>query len=230
MAEGRLQIYQAAHKIIDLLVKHGADGENRRLTRQEVRVEVGLDEELFEDAYKYLRSSGYVMAPINEEEVWVTPQGSKFHRSERLHDFLDANQKWFENISRSLQQPIPLSSPSGNIINNYGYITNPQIQQGTTQSYQTSSFTSIPTDELRSLLAELLASLSDLDLRDDNRREAEVTIAAVETQLSSPIPDQGVIRKSLESVKRICEGAAGSVLGSSLARKIAQFIVYMDAA
>ena len=143
---------------------------------------------------------------------------------ERTRDFLDGFNRSLENMSRSLQQPNPPSFGSSHIFNNYGTIINSQIQQGTTDSSQTGWFTSTSIDELRCLLAEMQASLSELGLDVDNRREAEATIAAVENQLGSSHPNQGVIRKSLESMKRIIESAAGSAIVSGLALKIAQVL------
>ena len=230
MVDGRLEIYQAAHKIIDFLVKNGADNENRRLTRQEVCIAAGLDEELFEDAYEDLLTSGSVVASNSEDEMWVTTKGMEACYRGRARNFLDAQNEWLENFSRSLQQPHPPSPPSSNVININGPIYNSQFQQGSDHSSQTGSSTSIPIDELRSLVADLRASFSKLAFSDDNKGKAEAAIEAIGTQLDSSPPNQGTIRKSLESLKRVFEGAASSALGSGLAREIAQVIAYLDAA
>ena len=230
MIEGRLPIYKAADKILDFLTENRAVDENRRLTRQEVLVATSLDEDLFEAAYDHLRKSGYLMALRSDEGMWMTTKRMKDDFSERTRDFLDGFDTSLESWGRSLPQPNPISVPSTNIINIYGTMNNSPIQQETTDSSQTGSFASTSIDELRCLLNKLQASLSELGLRDDNRQEAEATIVAVDTQLGSPLPDQGLIKKSLESMKRIIESAAGSAIGSALVLEIAQFIAYMDAA
>lgn len=230
MVEGRLQIYQAARKIMDFLVKHGADNEKRRLSRQEVRVELGLDEELFEDAYEYLLSEGYVVASNTEGEIWATAKGGVARYKGRARDFLAAFDPLLENLSRSLQQPNPPSPYSSNNFNNYGSITNSSIEQGTTHSSQTVSFTPLSIDELRCLLDEIQESLSELALSSDDKGNAEAAITVIETQLSSPSPNQGFIREGLNSLRRISEGAASSAIGSGLADKIAQLIASMESA
>ena len=112
MAEGRLQIYEAEHKIIDFLVKNRANNENRRLTRQEVRIAVGLDEQVFGDAYEDLRMSGSVLASNSEGEMWVTTKGMEACFRGRVHNMLDASNKWLDDFGRSLQQQNPLPPPS----------------------------------------------------------------------------------------------------------------------
>lgn len=235
MTEGRLQIYQAASRILNFLVENRAISQNRRLTYQEVLAATGIDGELFGAAYEYLRSSGYVMAPISEEEMWVTAKGMEHHRGsfedffrKNSPDFHERFQTMLDYLSSSMPQPNPPSPSPSNVINIKGDVYNSQFQQGTEHSSQTGSFTSIQIDRLRNLLDEIHASLPGLALHGDDKREAEAVIADIETQFGSPPPKQGAIRKSLESLQRIFEGAIGSALGSSLALKIAQFMDYME--
>jgi hypothetical protein len=219
MTEGRLRIYQAAFKILDILSQNGSTSENRRLTRQEVFVASSLDEETFHTAYMYLRGLGHVMAPIGDQDMWITPEGMKSY-------FLERARGMFRNHSAASEDlKATLSFPLNNVIYNYGYIYNPQIQQGTTHSSQSGSSASISIEELSRLLEELRASLGKLGLSADDEAEAKATIAHAEAQLCSLPQNQGLLRESLGTVKRIFEGATSSTLGSLLAQKIAQVLL-----
>jgi hypothetical protein len=224
MTEARLRIYQAESKILDILIHSHSTNENRRLSRQEVFVTSGLDEELFHTAYVDRRRLGYVMAPASDHDMWITAEGMKFYFSERAQSTLRSYSAGLENLRCSLQEPNPPSSPSNNVIYNNGYISNLQIQQGTTHSSQSGSLASISIEELSRLLKELRASLPRLALSTDNEAEAEAAVAGIEAQLCSPTPNKGLVRESLGSLRRIFEGVASSALGSGLAQKIAQVI------
>src|SRR5918999_6473226 len=218
MTEGRLRIYQAAFTIRNILVENDATSEDKRLTRQEVFVATGLDEELFDAAYEYLQKKEHVIASICDQAIWVTQEGRKAHIKEQTRGWLRRYTTELENFKP------PITVPLHTVIYNYGSISNSQIQQGTTHSSQSGSPTSISIEELSRLLEELRASLGKLGLSADDEVEAKATIAHAEAQLCSLPQNQGLLRESLGTVKRIFEGAASSTLGSLLAQKIAQVL------
>jgi hypothetical protein len=221
MTEGRSRIYQAASKILNILMENAAASEDRRLTRHEVFAASSLDEETFHIAYMHLRELGYVMATSSDEDMWITAEGMKSYYLELVRGDLRSHRAVLENFKAN-----PPSPPLNNVFNNYGHISNAQIQQGTTHSSQSGSSTSISIEELSRLLEELRASLGKLGLSADDETEAKAAIAHTEAQLCSLPQNQGLLRESLGTVKRIFEGAASSTLGSLLAQKIAQFLSY----
>src|SRR5919106_2206629 len=169
MTEGRFRIYQAASTILNILVESGATSEDRRLTRQEVFVASGLDEELFHTAYVYLQKNGYAAASICDQDIWVTQEGWKAQISERVQGMLRWYNAELENFKATCTFPL------NNVIYNYGSISNSQIQQGTTHSSQSGSSTSISIEGLSRFLKELRDDLGNLALSPDEEAEAKAT-------------------------------------------------------
>lgn len=229
MTEGRLRTYQAASKILDILVDNNAISENRRLTYQEVYALRGIDQELYEAAYIYLRRSGYVMAPISESEMWVGKEGLRYQMDEQLRRMLHTTQIAMERQTRNLfkraLQPTP---PSSNAIYNYGNMSSPLIQQGTTSSSQTASFSSEEITDLFQLLEDVKSAIPKMALSDSDSSEAAIAIIDIKEQLRSSQPNGRFLRSCFASIKRICESAAGGAIASGLLQRIAEVIAALD--
>jgi hypothetical protein len=227
MTEGRLRIYQAASKILNILGKNSATSENSRLSRQEVFNLSGLDEELFHAACMHLRGLGHVMTPHSSQDMWLTAEGRKAYFPEWFERTQQASwgRLWgrLENLRANLT-----SFPLNNVINITGDVINAQFQQATTHSSQSGSFSSRSIEELSHLLKEIRDNLGNPAISSDDKTEGEAVVAQIEAQLCSPTPNKGFVVKSLRTLKRkfdrISEGAVSSAIGSGLAQKIAQVI------
>jgi hypothetical protein len=87
-----------------------------------------------------------------------------------------------------------------------GQMHGSQIQQGTAHSQQHGQFLSETDREpLRDLIDALRAVIPEVDLAEDDRRQAEAELATAEAQLNSPRPRRSFIRGSLEAVRDLLE-------------------------
>jgi hypothetical protein len=232
MTEANLRIYQAAAKMLNTLIENKATNENRPLTYQEVYALIDLDEELYESAYIYLRRSGYVMAPMSEAEMWATKEGTEFLYREKARTLLNKHQNALEALVDSYffapKPTLPTPPTRDIILNNYGTISDSPIQQGTTSSSQTTSYSSETIGSLFQLLEELKPVIQQLALSESDKQEAEVAIADIEDQLSSSSPHRRFLRSSFSSLKRICESAAGGAIASGLVQKLSQAVALLE--
>ena len=103
-----------------------------------------------------------------------------------------------------------------NIRNFFGPVQSPQIQQGSTQPIQVSASLTLDAAAIVSFVANIRKALGLMELPDDRRREAEAEVATLESQMASPKPKASILRESLDSLRRILEGAGGSVAGQLL--------------
>jgi len=99
-----------------------------------------------------------------------------------------------------------------------------QIQQGTVDSEQSGTFTSLDLAEVAEFVVGLKTTLPQLRLTGDDEGIAQSDIATIETQLSSPRPNVGIIKESLRSIRNIAEGAAGSMAASGIITGIAKLL------
>jgi hypothetical protein len=107
---------------------------------------------------------------------------------------------------------------SYNINNFYGPVQSPQIQQQTSQSIQISRVNQFDLDAVQGFLRDLQSQVSKLNLKQDLEQEIEAEVKTVEAQISSPKPKHNVIRESLNSVRKILEGAGGNLAAQLLVR------------
>lgn len=99
-----------------------------------------------------------------------------------------------------------------------GDVVGSQVQAGTVGSaqHQTISLTS-QMAEIRAFAVELRRVLPQLTLDDDERAVVGADLAAVEAQLASPRPNEGVLREGLRSLRAVAEGVVGSAAFAGLA-------------
>lgn len=93
----------------------------------------------------------------------------------------------------------------------YGPVHSPQIQQQASQSIQISSPAQFNNTLLRDFLVALRDQTKNLNIAPEQQQEIEADIKTVETQITSPKPKQGIVKEGLASIKRILEGASGTV-------------------
>jgi len=99
-----------------------------------------------------------------------------------------------------------------------------QIQQGTVDSEQSGTFTSLDLAEVAEFVAGLKTILPQLRLTGHDEGIAQSDIATIETQLSSPRPNVGIIKESLRSIRNIAEGALGSMTASAIVAGVAKLL------
>jgi len=105
-----------------------------------------------------------------------------------------------------------------------GQMSHSQIQQGTTASTQSGTFTSLDLAAVAEFIRGLKDQLPQLGLTDEDVGVARGDIATIETQLSSPRPKVEIIKESLRSIRNIAEGAAGSMAASGIIAGIAKIL------
>ena len=121
-----------------------------------------------------------------------------------------------EALSFTPQEKDAAERSPQNITNFYGPVQSPQIQQGSPQAMQISVNANPDLAAVRSFVQALRETIDELVLLPEQKREAEAELHTVESQLESPKPKSPIIREGLESLRRILEGAGGSVAGQLL--------------
>ena len=109
--------------------------------------------------------------------------------------------------------------PPANIIH-INQMTNSNIQQASPEATQVVTFEESKYEELIEVIISLKESIDQLGLEPQQKSELQADIKTMETQTSSPNPKPTIITECLGSIKRILEGATGSVLASGLLIKI----------
>ena len=103
-----------------------------------------------------------------------------------------------------------------NVNNFYGPVTNPQIQQGSSESEQSFKVEGISMDNIAKFIETLRKELSNLKLEEDLNRELSLDMATIQAQVASPNPKGNIVRESLSSIRRILEGAGGGAAAQLL--------------
>ena len=73
--------------------------------------------------------------------------------------------------------------------------------------------TSISTEDLQTLVKEFTAHLDELNLKDTDKKTAEVQLATIEAQLVDK-PDPIVIKQVGRTLRNVTEGAIGSLIAT----------------
>ena len=105
---------------------------------------------------------------------------------------------------------------SYNVNNFYGEVSSPNIQQGTSNSVQTQITKQYTVAEVKNITEEIRNGIKQMNLDPEVMSELDSEIITLEAQAQSPKPKQTIVRESLGSVKRILEGAGGSVAAQLL--------------
>lgn len=103
-----------------------------------------------------------------------------------------------------------------NVTNFYGPVQSPQVAQGSQHVVQVSASFQFDAQMLTQFLSSLTENLNGLALQPDQQAEVVSEVETLRAQLKSPAPKKSIIRESVESVKRILEGAGGGVAAQLL--------------
>lgn len=107
---------------------------------------------------------------------------------------------------------------SKNINNFYGPVNQSQIQQGGSDSILIGAGGNIDIGKVKDFIKDLRGKEKNLKLEAETRIELEAEIRTIESQIGSPKPKQSIIKEGLESIRRILEGAAGSIAAELVLR------------
>ena len=116
-----------------------------------------------------------------------------------------------EGLSFTPQEKEAARKSPQNITNFYGPVQSPQIQQGSIDAIQISFSSNFDIDLIKSFIEDLKKSLTELNLDSESRKEVESDYQTVQSQLISPKPKFNIIKESLNSIRRILEGAGGAI-------------------
>lgn len=103
-----------------------------------------------------------------------------------------------------------------------GQMVGSTIQQGTVGSTQnsTTSITNDATAQLVKFVDAATELLKTVDKNSETWREVKAEVETLRSQSASPNPKQSIIKECLESIGRLCEGAAAGAVGTQLATYI----------
>jgi len=115
------------------------------------------------------------------------------------------------------------ASAQNNTFNIFGNVSDSQFQQASNQSSQ--DYTKgLDLNAVQVIVNSLTSSINDLELGPKEENELKDLLDDISSQLNSQKPDEGVVRKSLASVRRVLEGAVGSSLGQGIISLITPLI------
>lgn len=120
-----------------------------------------------------------------------------------------------DGMSFSEEEKKEVAKHSYNINNFYGAVKDSQIQQSTESSTQILN-KNLDLNSISKFISELKQNLNTIEVENKKRQELEADIQTVESQIGSPEPKQGIVRESLNSIRRILESASGSAVGQLL--------------
>jgi len=190
-------------RFLKYLYEKAGGGEFVTVPHEDVAQNVGLSEDDYTNAFRYLAQEGLVRG--SDKGVCLTHAGVVEIETALSH-------------SETPTEHFPV-----NIIQ-IGQMSNSQIQQGTVGSTQSGSFASLDLAAVAEFVAGLKTVLPQLGLTGNNEAVARSDIVTIETQLSSPQPKVEIIKESLRSMRSIAEGAAGSMAASGIITGIAKLL------
>ncbi len=121
-----------------------------------------------------------------------------------------------EGLSFSDDEKSKVEQHSYNVNNFYGEVTGSQIQQSSTDSQQTQEIYNFSSESISSFISELKENISNIELKEETKKELNAEISTVEIQIASPKPKNGIIKESLVSIRNILEGAGGGAIAQLL--------------
>ncbi len=121
-----------------------------------------------------------------------------------------------EDMSFSEHEKREVAKQSYNVTNFFGDVYGSQIQQGTENSILEIGEVSINKDGIEKFVKVLKSQLGEINFSGDDKEEINAEVTTIESQVKSPKPKISIIRESLGTVRRILEGASGSVVGELL--------------
>lgn len=99
-------------------------------------------------------------------------------------------------------------------VNYIGQMVGSQLQQGTSNAVSYNADIKMDFEAIKILIEQLKEQLSTMSHVPEQKAELQAEIATIESQINSPKPKEGIIRETLQSIRRILEGGAGNLLSS----------------
>ncbi|WP_312560749.1 hypothetical protein [Anaerospora sp.] len=99
-------------------------------------------------------------------------------------------------------------------VNYIGQMVGSQLQQGTSNAVSYNADIKMDFEAIKVLIEQLKEQLSTMSHVPEQKAELQAEIATIESQINSPKPKEGIIRETLQSIRRILEGGAGNLLSS----------------
>ena len=98
----------------------------------------------------------------------------------------------------------------------YEQVTGTQIQQGSQKTEQRIKVKAVPISSVAQFINALDHDLPNLVLEGDTNKELSSEVATLQAQITSPNPKDNIVRESLNSIRRILEGASGGAAAQLL--------------
>lgn len=196
--EIREKRFQFIRKLWELT---GGD-EGKSISMSYIGKELEFGRDLTRKIVQYLRGEGLIVEVTMEGNIGISHKG-------------------IVEVEAALNNPDKPTHyfPPANIIH-INQMTNSNIQQASPEATQVVTFEESKYEELIEVIISLKESIDQLGLEPQQKSELQADIKTMETQTSSPNPKPTIITECLGSIKRILEGATGSVLASGLLIKI----------
>jgi hypothetical protein len=123
-----------------------------------------------------------------------------------------------EGMTFTASEKETAKSTTYNITNFFAPVHSSQIQQQTAESTQVVAQVKVDTSDIRAFIEEIKANLHKLGLSSEAEGELNAEIGTLDAQVSSPKPKTSILHESLASVRRILEGASGTIAAQLLMR------------
>lgn len=101
------------------------------------------------------------------------------------------------------------------------------VQQGTTNSVQTTTINADCIGKIHEFIREVKNKIDEIAVVPEVKQEILADLGTLQMQADSPKPKHGILKESLQSLKRIFEGAVGGAIGTQLAAYIPPLLVLL---
>lgn len=129
-----------------------------------------------------------------------------------------------EGLSFSKEEVKVAKEQAYTIFNLNGDFRESQIQQNTNNSSQTMTKVNMDLNKVSELIDSLKENINSLQLDDESKKIVEAEANTVSAQLESPQPQQGIISKSLTSIRTILEDTGTGLATSGILYLISQIM------
>jgi hypothetical protein len=109
-----------------------------------------------------------------------------------------------------------------------GPVTGSQIQQGAVGSSQNLTESTLPLEELRSLVSSIVSILVEAKSERSELSELRGQLATMEAQLRISQPSSAILKEAWSKAQIILEHAAGHVLGAAFHHQIPEIVARMS--
>jgi AbiTii len=120
-----------------------------------------------------------------------------------------------EGLSFSEKEKQEASKQNYNINNFYGNASGIQIQQNSPNSTQTMT-NGVDVGQIADIVAKLKENLNQIGLPAEQQAVVQSEVETISAELVSPQPQPSVMKKSLQSIRTVLEGAGGNLAASGL--------------